>query len=47
MKSLYLKNKVQLLGNLYMVYLMGVYWGFNTIKGVYIDYYIKKIIKSN
>ena len=39
-------NKL-LLGNLYMVYIMGIYWGFNTIKGVYLDYYVKKITKNS
>ena len=38
-------NKL-LLGNLYMVYLMGIYWGFNTMRGLYLDYYVKKILKS-
>lgn len=40
-----IENKL-LLYNLYMVYFMGIYWGFNTIKGVYLDYYTKKILKN-
>lgn len=41
-----IENKV-LLVNLYLVYFMGIFWGFNTIKGVYVDYYVKKYIKYN
>jgi hypothetical protein len=40
-----IQNKL-LLGNLYLVYFMGIFWGFNTIKGLYHDYYVKKILKS-
>tara|TARA_B100001093_G_scaffold184123_1_gene176741 strand:- start:1126 stop:1485 length:360 start_codon:yes stop_codon:yes gene_type:complete len=31
---------ILLLGNLYMIYLMGIYWGVGLLKGLYVDYYV-------